>query len=236
MKNTSLIDAANLKKIIPVAIGYFSYGTTFGVLAKASDFRIVDVLFQSGFVYAGTAQFASLTFMNEPFVAIFVTTLVINFRYLIINLSTLQNLKMNGCTSPIKKALTLLYNSDETFVLEQGYSKEEYQSDLALKVNLACACLWVTFTAVGFHFARFIPEELNRALTFAIPLIFLCFLRNYKKICGFRRIVLSTSALFLALFPLFGVGLSMLLSSILVGFEFLIKLQLEPGISLGNRI
>lgn len=215
MENISSKKVVSLRKITPIAIGYFSYGTTFGVLAKTSGFELIDVFFQSGLVYAGTAQFASLTFIDGSMLSIFITTFLINFRYLVINLSTLQKLKENGCNSTTKNVFTLLYNSDETFLLQQSYTKEDYQNDMTLKVNVSCALFWVMFTALGFLFSQIIPQEFNSSLAFAIPLIFLYFLKEHQRLAGFTKIVLSTIVLFLVMSPLLGLGFSILFSALL---------------------
>ncbi|UOF89666.1 AzlC family ABC transporter permease [Fodinisporobacter ferrooxydans] len=75
---------------VPLSLNVFAYGLAFGALANnATHLTLVQTIAMSFFVFAGPAQFSVLTLLKQDasFLTMFISTLLINARYIIYGLS-----------------------------------------------------------------------------------------------------------------------------------------------------
>ena len=72
-----------LKAGVSIAIGYFPVALTFGLLAKTTGLSIWEATAMSIFVYAGAAQYMSLTLISKGVdpILIVLNTFVVNIRH-----------------------------------------------------------------------------------------------------------------------------------------------------------
>src|SRR5579885_91065 len=78
-----LLDGARM--ILPLALGAFTYGVVFGVLARQAGLSILEALLMSSLVFAGASQFVALGLWTLPLpvAAIILTTLIVNLRHML---------------------------------------------------------------------------------------------------------------------------------------------------------
>ena len=76
---------AGIVTTLPVALGIFTYGIVFGVLARQAGLSVLEAVLMSLFVSAGSAQFAALGLWANPLpvLAIVLTTLLVNLRHVL---------------------------------------------------------------------------------------------------------------------------------------------------------
>src|SRR5215470_13566054 len=78
-----LLDGTRM--ILPLALGAFTYGAVFGVLARQAGLSVLEALLMSGLVFAGASQFVALGLWTAPLpiVALISTTLIVNLRHVL---------------------------------------------------------------------------------------------------------------------------------------------------------
>src|SRR6266481_2121664 len=70
---------------LPLGVGVATYGLVFGVLARQAGLSVIEVVFMSGLVFTGSAQFVALTLWGPapPIFAVTAATFIVNLRYIL---------------------------------------------------------------------------------------------------------------------------------------------------------
>jgi predicted branched-subunit amino acid permease len=78
---------AGFRTCLPVAVGVGGYGIAFGVLARQAGLSVSEATLMSGLVPAGASQLIAVELWDAPLpvLAIVVTTLVVNVRYVLMS-------------------------------------------------------------------------------------------------------------------------------------------------------
>lgn len=104
-----------LRDGIPIGLGYFAVGFTLGIAAREAGITAFQMGLMSLLMHASAGQFAAITIIagNSGFVAMVLTQLVINIRYLLMSCALSQ--KISPDTSMAKRLLMSYFVTDEIF-------------------------------------------------------------------------------------------------------------------------
>jgi len=170
MRSRLPIALAGARDTLPLAIGTTPFAIIFGTLAVAAGFPPLAALAMSAIVFAGSAQFISLSLIGggAPLGLIWLTTFVVNLRHALYS-ATLQPVARDW---PLPwRALTAFWLTDETFAVVERRLQTVGEAD-ALPYYLGSAlffyCNWLGWTAAGALIGSRLPGLAGLGLDFAM--------------------------------------------------------------------
>lgn len=177
---------AGLKAGLSIAIGYFPIAITFGLLAKTTGLNIVEATAMSIFVYAGAAQYITLSLIAKSVdpVLIVLNTFVVNIRHFLMTASLNEKLLPS---SRSKKALLAFWITDESFSVLATRKEEKLTMAFSFGVALIAYSSWVSFTVVGHLIGANLPAFLQAAMSVALYAMFIGLLVPSMR--GNRKVV-----------------------------------------------
>ena len=99
-KNKKLFEVVRKAFIdtVPVMTGYLVLGFGFGMIVKANNYSILLAFAMSFLIYAGSMQYATINLISggASYIAIALTTLMVNARHLFYGISMLEKYKNLG--------------------------------------------------------------------------------------------------------------------------------------------
>ncbi len=178
------MNLSNLKKVfpqtVPVMAGYLSLGMAYGVLMQQAGYHPLWALASSVFIYAGTAQFLSVSLLaaGADLMQTGILILALNFRHFFYGISMITRYRGTGKWKPyLIFALT-----DETYAIlstnepVEGMAKKEYYA----MVSILDQIYWVTGSVAGAIAGQFIPFN-TTGLDFAMTALFaVLFVEQWK--------------------------------------------------------
>ena len=173
------------KHAVPLMIGLIPFGLAYGILSRQAGLTLGESYFMSLLVFAGAAQFTTVSMINSggiQFFVIFFTVLLINLRHLLMGASLAPYLqKLN------KKwqALLAFGMVDESYALTIVRFRENGSSHMyQLGVNTAIYLAWTTTSVIGAALGGLIKDPLRWGIDFAMPATFIVLLipqlKNWK--------------------------------------------------------
>lgn len=175
-----------LRSGLSIAIGYFPIALTFGLLAKTTGLSMWEATAMSIFVFAGAAQYISLTLISsgvDP-ILIVLNTFVVNIRHFLMTASLNEKMQPE---KRWKKAIYAFGVTDETFSVLATRKEEKIRTSFAAGVILIAYGSWVTFTALGHVIGANLPEFLQAAMSIALYAMFVGLLVPSMK--GNRKVI-----------------------------------------------
>jgi 4-azaleucine resistance transporter AzlC len=172
---------------ISIAIGYFPIALTFGLLAKTTGLTMWEATAMSIFVFAGAAQYISLTLISKGVdpILIVLNTFVVNIRHFLMTASLNEKMQPDARW---KKAIYAFGVTDETFSVLATNKADTIRTPFAAGVILISYGSWVVFTAVGHVIGANLPEFLQAAMSIALYAMFVGLLVPSMK--GNRKVML----------------------------------------------
>ncbi|MER2260627.1 MAG: AzlC family ABC transporter permease [Psychrobacillus sp.] len=172
---------------LSIAIGYFPVALTFGLLAKTSGLSLLESTAMSIFVYAGAAQYMSLTLITKGVdpILIVLNTFVVNIRHFLMTASL--NEKMQSEKRWIK-GIYAFGITDEAFSVLATKKGEKISTPFAFGVVIIAYSSWVSFTAIGHAIGANLPAFLKAAMAIALYAMFIGLLVPSMK--GNRKVVM----------------------------------------------
>ena len=227
--------SAGLKAGSSIAIGYFPVALTFGLLAKTAGLSLFEATAMSMFVYAGAAQYMSLSLIAaavDPLLIV-MSTFIVNIRHFLMTAS------LNEKMQPAPKAVKAVYAfgiTDESFSVLATSKKEKIETSFAFGVTIIAYGSWVIFTAVGHVIGANLPVFLKAAMAIALYAMFIGLLVPSMK--GNRKVVMLAGSAAVLHCILYVVGLSTgwsilvatLVSSIVVEMVYAGRGKSEDGL------
>jgi 4-azaleucine resistance transporter AzlC len=159
----------------PICLGYIAIGLAFGVIARKTGLRPLEVGLMSLFVYAGSSQFiaAAMIGAGAGFLPVVLTTFTVNLRHILMSSSLSIHLK-NMDTMWI--SMFAYGVTDESFALNITRFREgNWDWRTALVVNETTNLTWIASTVAGSISGQFIPAG-ALGLDYALIAMFLCLL------------------------------------------------------------
>ena len=169
------------RQSVPLAVGIFSYGVVFGVLAHQAHLTLVESLLMSGLVFAGSSQFAALGLWVAPLpvVTIVLTTLIVNLRHILMGAALRPRLVG---LRPLQRYLSLFLMSDESWALTLGYfARGGTNATFLLGSGAMAFVAWVASTLVGQTAGSALQDPRVLGLDFAFAAVFIGLLIGFWK-------------------------------------------------------
>ena len=171
-KSVSVIKKAFIDTI-PVMTGYLVLGFGFGMIVKANDYSILLAFAMSFLIYAGSMQYVAINLINggASFIAIALTTLMVNARHLFYGISMLDKYRNTGKRKPY-----LIFSlTDETYSLvvrDNNHIPEKEKKNHYLLVSLMNQTYWVIGSLLG-AVAGSVLTFNSKGIDFALTALFL---------------------------------------------------------------
>jgi branched chain amino acid efflux pump len=169
------------RRTLPIGVSVLVYGTVFGGLAAQAGLSPLESVLMSALVFAGGAQFIALELWQAPvpIVALVLTTLVVNLRFLLMG-ATLS--RWLGGLRPARLALVAQFIGDETWAVTTQ-AREEGESDRAFVLGSGAILFvsWVGATAVGASAGSLIDDPAALGLDFVFTAVFLTLLVGFWR-------------------------------------------------------
>lgn len=161
---------AGIRDVFPLALGTTPFAVIFGTLAVAAGLPPLMALAMSAIVFAGSAQFISLSLIGAaaPLAVIWLTTLVVNLRHALYS-ATLQPVARDWRLP--WRLLTAFWLTDEIFaVVERRLQTDGETGVLAYFIGAAGFFYvnWLAWTTVGALVGSRLPGLPALGLDFAM--------------------------------------------------------------------
>lgn len=157
-----------LKMALPYAASSGVYGLAFGLLANQTGLSVAESVAMSALVFSGTAQIAVLqSWASTPsLLAIAVTVLIVNLRYILIGASLRPWL---GQLSPLKSTAALLTIVDGSYAIGiREHTKGENDAGVLAGAGIISFSGWVVGTGLGFYMGSLVPNPKAIGLDFVV--------------------------------------------------------------------
>jgi 4-azaleucine resistance transporter AzlC len=179
---------AGTRAALPILVTVPLFGVSFGVLARAADMGVVAPIVMSATTFAGSAQFAVASILDEGggLAAAIVAALLLNARYAAIGISVAQ--LFDG--SRVRRLLESQLIVDESWALS-ARPDGTFDRKVLLGAGLTLYVTWVLGTALGVLGGGFLGDPGRLGLDAAFPALFLALLAGQL---GSRRAVAAALA------------------------------------------
>ena len=185
--------ARGVRDTLPLLVGVAPFGLVFGLLGRTTALGPAGTLAMSACVFAGSAQFISLSLLTAGTVypLIVLTTLVVNLRHMLYAASLLPYVRYLSAAWRRFLAFGL---TDESYAVvithyrrEMGAGHDALPEDAArghryyfLAANLTMYLCWQLSTAAGVFLGGSVPDPTAWGLDFALPVIFIALLAGQE--------------------------------------------------------
>lgn len=152
----------------PICASSLVYGLAFGLLAAGVGLSTAEAVAMSALVFSGTAQVAVLQAWSGQLsmLAVFVTVLVANMRYVLMGAALRPWLAPLG---PLKASLALMPMVDGSFALaSRARADGDQDAGLLVGSGLISYGGWIAGTALGTFAGQIIPNPRALGLDFII--------------------------------------------------------------------
>ncbi|PSL28371.1 4-azaleucine resistance transporter AzlC [Planomicrobium soli] len=190
---------AGLKAGTSIAIGYFPIALTFGLLAKTTGLSIIEATAMSIFVFAGAAQYISLSLIAAGVApaVIVLNTFIVNIRHFLMTAALNEKMQPDARW---KKALYAFGITDESFSVLATQKGGKLRTPFAAGVILISYGSWVIFTAIGHLIGANLPQFLQASMSIALYAMFVGLLvpsmRGNRKVVSLAAIAALTNSFF----------------------------------------
>ncbi len=171
----SLTKRAAVVDTLPTVFGYLGIATAFGVIARASGFSTITVILMSVIIYAGSAQFTTVSMLaaGSPIASIVFATFMVNSRMILMSTTVAPYFKKDSLGKGMLIG-TLL--TDESFALAMNklnYTNEKMNFSWFNTENIISYSTWVIATMIGALLGNFIEDPKKLGLDFANVAMFI---------------------------------------------------------------
>ena len=171
----SLTKRAAVVDTLPTVFGYLGIATAFGVIARASGFSTITVILMSVIIYAGSAQFTTVSMLaaGSPIASIVFTTFMVNSRMILMSTTVAPYFKKDSLGKGMLIG-TLL--TDESFALAMNklnYTNGKMNFSWFNTENIISYSTWVIATMIGALLGNFIEDPKKLGLDFANVAMFI---------------------------------------------------------------
>ncbi|WP_064092177.1 AzlC family ABC transporter permease [Rossellomorea aquimaris] len=155
---------------LSIAIGYMPVALTFGLLARTTGLTIFETILMSMFVFAGAAQYISLSLIavGTGIIEIILTTFIVNIRHFLMSASLSEKLEDDRL---FKKLFYAFGITDETFTVI-SVKEGKVKTGFAFGVILISYGSWVVNSGIGYLIGEILPAFLQASMTIALYAMF----------------------------------------------------------------
>ena len=171
----SLTKRAAVVDTLPTVFGYLGIATAFGVIARASGFSTITVILMSVIIYAGSAQFTTVSMLaaGSPIASIVFATFMVNSRMILMSTTVAPYFKKDSLGKGMLIG-TLL--TDESFALAMNklnYTNGKMNFSWFNTENIISYSTWVIAKMIGALLGNFIEDPKKLGLDFANVAMFI---------------------------------------------------------------
>ncbi len=203
---------------LPFGVAAFPLGVSFGVLAEAAGMGVVAPLVMSATTFAGSAQFAVVSTLDEGggVAAAIVAAILLNARYAPISVSVAPVFRGSRPRRLLESQLIV----DESWVVSRR-PDGSFDRRILVGAGLVLYAAWVGGTAVGAVAGEAIADPASLGLDAAFPALFLALLVPYLRSRQALAAALGAAVITVALIPFTPAGLPIVAASLaaLVGLR-----------------
>ncbi|MBD8013613.1 MULTISPECIES: AzlC family ABC transporter permease [Planococcus] len=191
--------SSGLKAGTSIAVGYFPIALTFGLLAKTTGLSLIEAVAMSIFVYAGAAQYISLSLITAGVApaVIVLNTFIVNIRHFLMTAALNEKMQPDDRW---KKALYAFGITDESFSVLATQKGNKLSTAFAVGVIVIAYGSWVIFTAIGHLIGANLPQFLQASMSIALYAMFVGLLvpsmRGNRKVVSLALIAGAVNSLF----------------------------------------
>src|SRR5690606_5645307 len=191
--------SSGLKAGTSIAVGYFPIALTFGLLAKTTGLSLIEALAMSISVYAGAAQYISLSLITAGGAPAFIVlnTFIVNIRHFLMTAALNEKMQPDDRW---KKALYAFGITDESFSVLATQKGNKLSTAFAVGVIVIAYGSWVIFTAIGHLIGANLPQFLQASMSIALYAMFVGLLvpsmRGNRKVVSLALIAGAVNSLF----------------------------------------
>lgn len=184
---------------IPIALGYFAVAFTLGILARKAGITAFQAMLATGLTNASAGGYAAFNLMGEDggYLALALTELVVNARYLLMSCALSQ--KLSPKTPTIHRMLVAFDVTDEIFGISIGVkgTLNPYYNYGASTVSIPG---WALGTFFGVIMGNVLPNSVVSALSVGLYGMFLAIIippaKKDRVIAGIIPISMIASFIF----------------------------------------
>jgi 4-azaleucine resistance transporter AzlC len=184
----------------PIVLAYLPVGFALGVLSGQVGYNFLGTLASFVFVFSGSGQSISLQMLRteQPLLAIWSTTIIINLRYAL--MTSVLAPEISSWRAGARYFFSW-FITDETFALHSSQFKDRLPPvSFALAVNLTAWGAWILGGVLGFVAGAYVADVKPYGFDFAVSGMFIALVVMQVE---------DKKTLFLAITgALFGVGLT----------------------------
>ncbi len=176
-----------LKDGIPIALGYFAVAFSLGIIAKQAGLTAFQAMLAAGLTNASAGGYAGFTLIaeNASYIAVAITELIVNARYLLMSFALSQKLAPE--TSTLHRMLIAFDVTDEIFGISVSVTGtlNPFYNYGAMSVAIPG---WALGTFFGVIMGNILPASVVSALSVGLYGMFLAIIippaRKNKVIAG----------------------------------------------------
>ena len=191
------------RAVVPIAVAAVAFGVSFGVLARAAGLGIVAPVVMSATTFAGSAQFAATSILDDggTVVAAILAAILLNARYAALSIAVAPGFAGPGWRRLLSAQLIV----DESWAISaRGGGRFDVRA--LIGAGLVLYPCWVGGTAVGAVAGDLITDPRRLGLDAAFPALFLALLVPLARSGRGLVAALLGAAIALALTPLVPAG------------------------------
>lgn len=186
--DSSLTKRAAVIDAIPTVFGYVGIGMAFGIIGKASGFSTLNVFLMSVIIYAGSAQFTTVSMLaaGSPIASIILATFLVNSRMILMSTTVARYFKKDNLGKGI---LIGTFLTDESFALSMNkvnYTSGKMTFDWFNTANIVSYITWLIATLIGSFLGSFVTSPEKFGLDFALVAMFIGLL--YLQVVGDKKL------------------------------------------------
>jgi len=164
-----------IKDTLPTVFGYIGIGVAFGIIASSAGFNPFIVGMMSLFIYAGGAQFITVSMLSSsfPMLSIVLATFLINSRMILMSMAIAPFFKEYSVFKNISIGTFL---TDESFSLgmnKQNYTNGKLNFEWFNTTNLISYITWAVSSVVGALLGGIVKNPYALGLDFALVAMFI---------------------------------------------------------------
>ena len=164
-----------IKDTLPTVFGYIGIGLAFGIIASSAGFNPLVVGAMSLFIYAGGAQFITVSMLSSgfPILSIILATFLINSRMILMSMATAPFFKRY---SVWKNIVIGTFLTDESFALgmnKQNYTNGRLTYEWFNTANLVSYFTWALSSVAGALLDGIVKDPKALGLDFALVAMFI---------------------------------------------------------------
>ncbi|PGV46013.1 AzlC family ABC transporter permease [Bacillus sp. AFS037270] len=156
---------------VSIGIGYFPIALTFGLLAKTSGLSIYETVLMSLIVFAGAAQYISLSLIayGTGIFEIILTTFIVNIRHFLMSATLNEKVEEDHLLNKLVYAFGI---TDETFSVAATRGNSVTTGYMFGIISVSYSS-WVVFSGVGHLIGASLPQTLQDSMGVALYAMFI---------------------------------------------------------------